>query len=430
MALVIPDFVKPLLAHPVAIFGGGVSGRGVRMLIGSLGGQGVIFDRQGVDGAITEFRGAAASTHHLVVYSPGFPPTHPWIAEARAAGAVCLSELDFASLFWRGSLIAITGTNGKTTLTEFLTHALRSIGRDACATGNIGFSFSRLVLERDGGAPDSIAVCEVSSFQAETLRYFRADAALWTNFAEDHLERHGTMEEYFQSKWRLFERTVGGHVFAGASVQRYAEKFGQTLPAEAQVATEDQPGDVLLRGTVFAHYPQQENFILAAAWWRSHGLREAALYAAAQSFSLGEHRLARVAVKNGVTWWNDSKATNFHAVEAAVAGFAAPVILIAGGKSKGGDAGAFVSRLVPHVKHAFLIGETRNVLAMFAGASGLSHTVCVNLSEAVRLAATIAVAGDNILLSPGFSSFDQFQSYEDRGRQFVALVNSVGAAVV
>jgi UDP-N-acetylmuramoylalanine--D-glutamate ligase len=427
MPLVAPEFIKPLLAHPVAVFGGGVSGRAVADLIKELNGTAVIFDQSGRDGALSEFRGTAACNHPMVIYSPGFPPTHPWITEARAAGAVCLAELDFASLFWQGSLISITGTNGKTTLTEFLTHALRSVGRDAHATGNIGFSFSQLIVEQDGGAPDAIAVCEVSSFQAETLRHFRADAALWTNFAEDHLERHGTLESYFHSKWRLFERTVGGYVFAGTSVQRYAEKFGQTLPVEARVDTEKQAGDVLLRGTVFAHYPQRENFILAAAWWRSQGLPETSLYAAAETFSLGAHRLARVGGKRGVVWWNDSKATNFHAVEAAVAGFGAPVILIAGGKSKGGDVAAFVQRLAPRVKHAFLIGETRNVLATFAAVNGLSHTVCGDLSEAVRLADELAAAGDNVLLSPGFASFDQFKNYEDRGWQFVALVNTLGA---
>lgn len=427
MPLLVPEFLRPLLLQPVAVFGGGVSGRAVAGLVAKLGGTSVIFDQKGGEGAVTEFRGPAVAAHPLVVFSPGFPPTHPWIAEARAAGSVCLAELDFASLFWRGSLVAVTGTNGKTTLTEFLTHALRSVDRDAYATGNIGFSFSRLVDERDGGAPDSVAVCEVSSFQAETLRHFRADAAIWTNFAEDHLERHGTMEEYFQAKWRLFERAVGGHVFAGTSVWRFAEKFGQTLPAEAHVATEGQGGDVLLRGTVFAHYPQRENFILAAAWWRGQGLRETALYAAAQSFTLGEHRLARVAVRGGVTWWNDSKATNFHAVEAAVAGFAAPVILIAGGKSKGGDVAAFVRRLAPNVRHAFYIGETRNILATFSGAAGVPHTVCADLAEAVRRAAALSVPGDNILLSPAFASFDQFNGYDDRGRQFVALVNNMGA---
>lgn len=430
MSLVIPEFIEPLLAHPVAIFGGGVSGRSVLALVEALGGKGAIFDEKALDGVRTEFRGAAVQAHRLVVFSPGFSPTHPWIAAARASGAVCLAELDFSSLFWRGSLIAITGTNGKTTLAEFLTHALRSIGRDACATGNIGHSFAQLVLERAGGAPDSIAVCEVSSFQAETLRYFRADAALWTNFAEDHLERHGAMSDYFLAKWRLFERTIGGHVFAGTSVRHYAHVFGQTLPAEAMVATEDQPADVLLRGTVFAHYPQRENFLLASAWWRSAGLRESALYAAATSFRLGAHRLARVGQHGGVTYWNDSKATNFHAVEAAVAGFPAPVILIAGGKSKGGDVAAFVRRLSPHVKHVFIIGETRNVLATLCGACHVPHKVCADLAEAVGSAAKTARSGDNVLLSPGFASFDQFLNYEDRGAQFITLVNNLGGVLV
>src|SRR5690606_21874294 len=150
---------------------------------------------------------------------------------------------------------------------------------------------------------------------------FRADAALWTNFAEDHLERHESLEAYFLAKWRLFERTIGGDVFAGSSVQRAADAFGQSLPDGAAVETEDQSGDVLLRGTVFAEYPQRENFLLAAAWWRASGLREGALYAAAQTFKLGPHRLAKVAERDDVTWWNDSKATNFHATEAALRHF-------------------------------------------------------------------------------------------------------------
>ncbi len=426
MPLIIPEFIQPLLEHPVAILGGGVSGQAVSALVTRIGGTGVLFDEKGRGDAATEFRGATVQTHRLVIYSPGFMPTHPWIAAARASGAVCLAELDFASLFWRGSLVAITGTNGKTTLTEFLAHALRSVGRDAYATGNIGYSFARLMVEREGGSPDSIAVCEVSSFQAETLRHFRADAALWTNFSEDHLERHGTMENYFTAKWRLFERTVGGQVFAGTSVQHFAQIFGQTLPSESLVASENQAADVLLRGTVFAHYPQRENYLLAAAWWRSFGLGEDALYAAARSFCLGSHRLARVTEVAGVTYWNDSKATNFHAVEAAISGFPSPVILIAGGKSKGGDIAAFVRRITPYVKHVLVIGETRSVLAMFLGAGRVPHTVCGGLAEAVGRAAEIASSGDNILLSPGFASFDQFQSYEDRGAQFITLVNNLG----
>src|SRR5262245_11818089 len=155
-----PSSLAPLLAKPVAILGGGVSGEGARALLAALGGEGKIYDAKGV-----EFTPAAAKLHALAVFSPGFPPEHAWLARAGAAGVECLGELDFASCFWRGQLVAITGTNGKTTLTELLTHALRSIGRAAYATGNVGHPFSQLVAEKKGGAKDAIAICEVSSFQ-------------------------------------------------------------------------------------------------------------------------------------------------------------------------------------------------------------------------------------------------------------------------
>ncbi|MGH7943676.1 MAG: UDP-N-acetylmuramoylalanine--D-glutamate ligase, partial [Opitutaceae bacterium] len=174
MPLIPPDFLAPLLARPVAILGGGVSGEGVRALLAALRAEGIVYDSQRNKGV--EFTSSAARQHGLVVFSPGFPPDHPWLDRARAADAVCIGELDFASLFWRGQLIAITGTNGKTTLTELITHALGGIGRDAHATGNIGSPFSRLVAEKHGGVNDMFALCEVSSFQAETLQHFRAGA--------------------------------------------------------------------------------------------------------------------------------------------------------------------------------------------------------------------------------------------------------------
>ena len=423
MPFVPPDFLKPLLAQPVAVFGGGLSGEGVCTLLAALGGEGRTYDAKG-----TDFTPAAARTHAFVVFSPGFAPEHAWLARARAAGAVCLAELDFAALFWRGAVVAITGTNGKTTLTEFLTHALRSIGRDAHATGNIGHSFSRLVAETCGGATDLIAVCEVSSFQAETLAHFCADVTLWTNFAEDHLERHPGLEAYFSAKWNLIARTAPGAVYAGTSVQRFARKFGRPLAPVAEVATEGQPADARIAGTVFADYPQRENFLLAAAWWRASSLDEAALLAAARSFRLGCHRLARVIERDGVVYWNDSKATNFHAVEAALAGFPAPVVLIAGGKPKGGDLAGFVHRIAPRVKHAVLIGETSVELAFHCSTFRVAHTTCGTLDEAVRRAAELAAPGDAVLFSPGFASFDMFRNYEDRGDQFEKLARSLGAA--
>ena len=417
-----PDEIAVLLQRPVAVFGGGVSGRGVLSLLAEIGGVGRLYDEKAID-AENQFTAGHAQLHGLVVFSPGFNPGHLWLATAREAGCVCLGELDFASLFWRGKLIAITGTNGKTTLTEFLTHALILAGHSAHMTGNIGYSFSRFVVEQTGRV--EFAVCEVSSFQAETLQHLRPTVTFWTNFAEDHLERHPGMAAYFAAKWRLVQNSAPGSVYAGTSVQKYAAHSGHPLPEPAGVATEGQPADARLAGTVFATYPQLENFLLAAAWWRQSGLPEDKLYAAARSFRLGAHRLARVGERRGVTFWNDSKATNFHAVEAALATFSVPVLWIGGGKAKGGDLAGFVRRIALKLRHAFLIGETQPALAVFCRESQVPVTPCGSLEEAVRSAFARATAGDQVLLSPGFASFDMFRGYDDRGNQFENIVEKL-----
>ena len=417
MTLEAPDFLRSRLTYPVAIFGAGVSGNGVRALVASLGSRSHVYDDKAEN-----FTVEAARQHGVVVYSPGFQQNHPWLQAARVAQCVCLSELDFASLFWRGRILAVTGTNGKTTLTEFLTHALTSIGVKAWGTGNIGYSFSKLVVDENGGSPTDYAVCEVSSFQAEALKHLRPNATLWTNFAEDHLERHGSMETYFQAKWALAERTPEGCLFLGTSVASFARAFGYTLPRDCEVNSEGLIEDPELAGTPFESYPQRENYVLAEAWWRASRLGDVALRGAAHTFRLARHRLSKVLEKEGVTYWNDSKATNFHAVEAALGRFSQPVLLIAGGKSKGGDILGFAARISGSVRHVFLIGETRTLLAAALGSLGVSHSVCSSLEEAVTLASEKASPGDNVVLGPGFASFDMFKNYEDRGSQFEALV--------
>ena len=416
-----PSEIAALLTRPVAVFGASVSGQGVLSLLAALGTQGVLYDEKAA-GAERIFGAVHAGRHGLVVYSPGFAPEHAWLSAARAAGCTCLGELDFASLFWRGELVAITGTNGKTTLTEFLVHALNSLGRPAHVTGNVGYSFSRFVIEQPAA---TVAVCELSSFQAETLRYLKPTATLWTNFAEDHLERHPGMEAYFSAKWRLVELTPVGASIFGSSVQAYAQRTGRTLSSSSRIVSEGQPVDARLSGSVFAAYPQYENFLLALAWWRQAGLAESVLFSAARTFQLGQHRFAPVGEKRGVTFWNDSKATNFHAVEAALGNFSQPVLWIGGGKAKGGDLGAFVQRIARKVRQAFLIGETKQILAAHCQTFGVPAIACATLEEAVRTALTLAVPGDHLVLSPGFASFDMFRGYDDRGRQFEAIVESL-----
>ena len=425
MPLTIPDFLGSRLNRPVAILGGAVSGDGAAHLVARLGGTSVIYDQAGL-----KFDAAAARTHGLVIFSPGFALHHSWLETGRKAGCICLAEIDFASLFWKGRIVAVTGTNGKTTLTEFLAHALAAAGRRALAAGNIGIPFSRTVADEDGGSEEITAVCEVSSFQAEQLGHFSCDGLIWTNFAEDHLERHGTMESYFTAKWELVLRSTPGKFFAGSSVGRYADQLGRPMPAGACIATENLPPDPRLAGTPFETYPQRENAVLAQAWWRSEGLDEAVFFAAARSFRPGRHRLSRVATIDGVTFWNDSKATNFHAVEAALAGFDRPVVLIAGGRSKGGDIPGFARRIAPRLSHAVLMGETGPALAGALEMLGVAHSMHSSIEDAVRAAAAAAHPGGIVLLSPGFSSFDMFRNYEDRGDSFERAARDLQAARV
>ncbi|RME67169.1 MAG: UDP-N-acetylmuramoyl-L-alanine--D-glutamate ligase [Verrucomicrobia bacterium] len=423
----IPDWLQHLLDKPVAIFGGGVSGRAAASLVAALGGEAVIYDREADVPARREFTATAAGRHGLAVFSPGFALTHPWIRCARSAGCEVLGELDFAALAWPGRILAVTGTNGKTTICQLLGHGLREAGLDVRVAGNIGRAFSEVVTAEPGRA-ETIAVCEVSSFQAESLRFFEADWSLWSNYAEDHLERHGSPEAYFRAKLNLLHRTRERRLLYGPAVRDAAAAFGFELPVEGAVDFGPRPElRDALAGTVFAEAPQRENFLLARALWQAMGLEPDTLLAAARSFRLAAHRLQPVDEVAGVTFWNDSKATNFHAAEAALRRFSRPVLWILGGRSKGGDIAGFIRRSAPHVRHAFVLGETADELERLLRAEAVPVIRCNTLREATERAFSRAVRGDNVVLSPGFASFDLFKSYEDRGRQFEAAVAQLAA---
>jgi UDP-N-acetylmuramoylalanine--D-glutamate ligase len=423
----VPDWLVQLLSRPADVLGAGVSGRAAAELVRALGGTAVIYDRANLPDARQQFLPEDATGHGLVIVSPGFASDHEWLRTARDAGCEVLAELDLAALAWPGEIIAVTGTNGKTTLTEFLTHALRLAGRDARAAGNIGEAFCSACLQPATHA--SVAVCEVSSFQAEALRFFQAATCLWTNFAEDHLERHGSLESYFAAKYQLVRRTTDGRVYSGPTVLDHARRFGRDLPADGCVSYDFAAGrlDPRVAPTPFGRNPQRENYLLVEAAWRDLGLHAETLVEAALSFRPGPHRLAKVGDVRGVAFWNDSKATNFHAAEAALEGFGRPVLWIGGGRSKGGDVGAFVARITPRLRHAFVIGETGAELAAHLHAASVPVARCETLRDAVVAALAAAVSGDSVLLSPAFASFDMFRGYDDRGRCFESIVAGLAA---
>ncbi|MGB0744529.1 MAG: UDP-N-acetylmuramoyl-L-alanine--D-glutamate ligase, partial [Opitutales bacterium] len=403
--------------------GSGLSGRAAQSLAHARGFEATLYDEADT-GDSGSFDLHCLEKFDRFVFSPGFAAQHPWRQLVEDSGKRIQSELSFAAEFWKGRIIGVTGTNGKTTLTRFLAEALVSVGKLAVAAGNIGQPLSSLVLDT-GNSNNAIAVCEISSFQAELTDGLELDALLWTNFAEDHLDRYNNMMDYFLAKASLLDclRKDAICVF-GPQVVQWFDHFSKPI-GQAVVSVD---GNKLLErlspGSALSRRPFCENFTLTAEYWRLAGEPEDVLIEAANRFSLAPHRLDVVTEKNGVTYWNDSKSTNFHSTMAAVQAVPRPIYWIGGGKLKGGELDAFAEKLSEKIDAAIIYGEAappmsealRNRLEIVQSIPVFEHAVAV----ATQLASANTPA--NVLLSPGFSSFDQFESYEARGKTFNSLV--------
>lgn len=407
----------------LAIFGLGLSGRAARELALAQGHEVSLFDEAGAGDADC-FDQSQLGRFDAFVFSPGFAAGHPWRLLAARSGKPVYSELSYAARHWKGRLIGVTGTNGKSTLTRFLAEALQRAGKNAVVAGNIGQPLSKVVLDAGTSATD-YAVCEISSFQAELSGGVELDALLWTNFAEDHLDRYATMKDYFLAKAELLKCLKPDSICViGPQVVPWFDLLEK--PFNGAVVA-DEAGALLCRpeaGSVLSRLPYSENFALAAEYWRLTGEAEEPLLAAAKAFTLAPHRLNVVAEKAGVTYWNDSKSTNFHAALAAIKAMPRPIIWIGGGSIKGGDLESFAKELSGRIDAAVLYGEAapRMKAALTEKLENVEVALC--FEQAVRAAVQLAAERipANVLLSPAFSSFDQFRSYAERGKCFNSLV--------
>jgi len=407
------------LKAPVAVLGWGVSGKAAAGLIERLGGSTVAYDEQGSE-AQKNFAEKEAAQHRLVVFSPGFPVEHPWLETAREAGCAVLGELEFGALCWPGAIVAVTGTNGKTTLTDFLAQALINNGGSAIAAGNIGVPMC--AIYNDTFTEESICVLELSSFQAESLQRLRLQGLLWTNFAEDHLDRHGTLERYFKAKWKIVEHLCRDCLIVGSSVVEWAARFGITPPAHTAVVSMEDAPLLVPQGCVFTHPPQQENYMLARHFWEREGFPLEILEETARKYPLLKHRLREIAEVGAVTYWNDSKATNPHAAIAALESFDTPLVWIGGGRDKGLPIDTLAEKVAGKVRVAILLGDGIEALAPLLEKNGVKTLPARDMAEAVQLASENARAGEAVLLSPGYASFGLFKDYAERGNLFEKAV--------
>ena len=341
----------------------------------------------------------------LLVKSPGVPAEAPLVAAARERGIPVWSEIELASRLLPNPILGVTGTNGKTTTAEWLGFIL-----GAPVAGNVGRALSELDGEVD---PDQLVVVELSSFQLEDVHEFRPRIAVLLNLEPDHLDRHGSFDAYQAAKLRIFENQAEddtavvprdlAHVVRGRRVEFAAD---DPLPAEPK-----------LRGM-----HNRENAAAATAAARAAGATDEQIAEGLRDFTGVAHRLELVGERRGVTYVNDSKATNVAATLRALAAYQdEPVRLILGGSRKGEDFAALAAALGPNVHAVYVIGETADELAR-----AIPDTIRArDLETAVERAATAAQPGEVVLLSPGCASYDQFRDFEERGEEFRRLVENL-----
>ena len=405
-------------------------------------------DRQDLAAAAGRLRAAGVEVHldasgealaaraGTLIKSPGVPSWAPLVRAARARGIPVIGELELAWRLLPNEFVAVTGTNGKTTTTEWIGHIHRTAGAPVAVAGNVGTALSTLV---GGLAPQATVVCEASSFQLEDADEFAPEVAVLLNLTPDHLDRHGSFEDYAQAKRRIFARQTAGDVAIlpdDLALEPSGDAKQLRFGERADAALRLQGGELSWRGEPLlpasaiklpgAHNVQ--NAMAAAAACLARELPAAAVAEGLRTFAGVRHRLEQVAVRGGVSYVNDSKATNVDSTLVAIRSFPRGIHLILGGKGKSQD----FTRLGPLVAErcaaVYLIGEDADVIAgALAGAVGGGREGSIPLIAAGYLERAVATAGaraadgDVVLLSPACASFDQYRDYEARGEHFRVL---------
>jgi UDP-N-acetylmuramoylalanine--D-glutamate ligase len=432
----------------IAVLGAGLSGSAAALLLRSEGAQVTMFDsaeeKNLLKSTIDNLRaqdvrvicGATAdeesSTYQMAVLSPGIDPASRLVRNFSSRGIDIIGELE---LGWRSCeipVIAVTGTNGKTTTTELLAQMLNSCGQRTIACGNIGKPLSEVAREKQ---PYEVLTVEVSSFQLETIRTFHPSISLWLNFAPDHLDRYHSVSEYREAKLRIFENQTDADVAVINAIERIPKLRPRTITFSAYANGGDfrvSEGAILYRDesvlrladTKLRGLHNIENLMATLAVGMARGLSFQEMVPPLSAYEPRPHRCEFVREVSGVVYVNDSKATNLDAVDKALRAQSKPVVLIAGGKDKGFSFDPLRSLVKEKVRSTILIGEMAESISQ-SWAEAVKAEIATSLADAVERAHATAKPGEIVLFSPGTSSFDMFKSYVDRGDQFRALVQAL-----
>jgi UDP-N-acetylmuramoylalanine--D-glutamate ligase len=377
----------------------------------------------------------------MIVVSPGVPVDAPPLVQARALGESVIGEIELAAQFLPGPIVAITGSNGKTTTTTLAGEIMTAAGFPALVGGNIGTPAISLA---ERARPETVVVLEVSSFQLETIQTFRPKVAVVLNVTPDHLDRHRTLEAYVDAKARIFENQQGSDfavlnaddpTCVAMAARTRAQVFWFSRQKEVQQGAWVRDGNIVFRdGTGQKEIMQVseiplkgahnlENVLAAGCAGALMDCAPEKIRQAVRDFKAVEHRLEFVATIRGVDYYNDSKATNVDATIKALESFPANIHLILGGKDKGSDYTALNDLLRQRVKRVYTIGAAAAKIESQIKGAEVVHAE--TLENAIRKANAVAQPGDVILLAPACASFDQFKSYEHRGKVFKEIVRGL-----
>lgn len=380
----------------------------------------------------------------LIVVSPGVPVDAPPLLQARAMGAAVIGEIELAAQFLPGPMIAITGSNGKTTTTTLTGEIMTAGGFPTLVGGNIGTPAISLA---ERARPDTVVVLEVSSFQLETIQTFRPTVAVVLNVTPDHLDRHRTFEAYVNAKARIFENqhsadfsvlNADDTTCVAMAARTKARVFWFSRQKEVKQGAWVRDGNILFRDGAQQREVMQvseiplkgahnlENVLAAVCAGALMGCAPENIRQAVHDFKAVEHRLEFVATIRGVDYYNDSKATNVDATIKALESFPANIHLILGGKDKGSDYSVLNDLLRQRVKRVYTIGAAAAKIESQIKAAEVVHSE--TLENALRKANAVAEAGDVVLLAPACASFDQYKNYEHRGQVFKEIVQTLAAA--
>jgi len=369
----------------------------------------------------------------LLVVSPGIDTYGSYVGAFSTNSREVIGEVELAARYFTGRIVAITGTNGKTTTTELVGRILGHAGLDGVACGNYGVPFAEVVLSPK---PPAVVSLELSSFQLETIRGLHPVVSIWLNFAPDHMDRYPTVEAYRAAKLRIFENQMP----EDTAVVRTGEDLPEISPHIIRFSTTDPSaewfsngreiifnGEVVIdldRDTALRGLHNAENAMAALGACSVLGIPLHVMKESLHGYAPPPHRCELIRTLDGVEYLNDSKATNLHALESALRSQTRPVILIAGGKEKGLDYTSVLPLLKEKAVAAVTFGQIARPLAgLFSQAVNCQSVA--TLADAVQAARELAPRGSTILLSPGTSSFDQFSGYEQRGNTFRDLVHQL-----